>query len=329
MPHRNAPLTETGRLRWPAASSRTAGRCGGPRNGSRSRHTARTLGRPLPRPRRGRHGRPLQPARTTARDRTRRAANGGSSSCGSPAAGDRPASPASCGMRRLHRRTRSCAATGWPAWPTWTGPPASIRRVVRRYERDRPGELVHVDIKKLGQHPRRRRPQASSAGQRRRNSRDTTHDSAPPGIGYSYLHTAVDDHSRLAYTEILADERATPPPGSGPAPQAWFAAHGITDRTGAHRQRRLLPLPRLAPPPWPPPASCTSAPGPTGPRPTARSNGSTAPCSTNGPTSGPTPPKARTRALPAGSTTTTITAPHRPRRNPPASRVPNLSGQYT
>ncbi len=71
-------------------------------------------------------------------------------------------------------------------------------RVIRRYERDKPGELVHVDIKKLGNIPDGGGHKAlgRQAGRKTRS-----------GTGYSYIHTAVDDHSRLAYSEILADEK--------------------------------------------------------------------------------------------------------------------------
>ena len=66
---------------------------------------------------------------------------------------------------------------------------------VRRYERERPGELIHIDIKKLG---RFERTGHRITGHRIANSR---------GIGWEYLHLAVDDHSRLAYSEILPDEK--------------------------------------------------------------------------------------------------------------------------
>ncbi len=68
---------------------------------------------------------------------------------------------------------------------------------MRRYERERPGELIHIDIKKLGRFERTgHRITGDRAGQS--NGR---------GIGWEYLHLAVDDHSRLAYSEILADEK--------------------------------------------------------------------------------------------------------------------------
>ncbi|MGW0615809.1 IS481 family transposase [Streptomyces sp. NPDC002788] len=71
-------------------------------------------------------------------------------------------------------------------------------RVIRRYERERPGELVHVDIKKLGNIPDGggHKVLGRQAGRKTRSN-----------AGYSYLHTAVDDHSRLAYSEIHADEK--------------------------------------------------------------------------------------------------------------------------
>jgi hypothetical protein len=77
---------------------------------------------------------------------------------------------------------------------------------VRRYERDRPGELVHVDVKKLGNIPDGGGHRTAGRQQGTRNKHRTSPGSHPV-IGYGYLHTALDDHSRLAYTEILADER--------------------------------------------------------------------------------------------------------------------------
>jgi hypothetical protein len=79
----------------------------------------------------------------------------------------------------------------------------------QRYERSRPGELVHIDVKRLGRieggagwrvRDRKRhynRTYIDAAG-RRRNT-----------VGWEYVHVAVDDHSRLAYAEVLPDERAT------------------------------------------------------------------------------------------------------------------------
>src|SRR5207244_47454 len=65
-----------------------------------------------------------------------------------------------------------------------------------RYEKQRPGELVHVDVKKLG---RIGRPGHRVSGNRRVRSR---------GVGWEYVHVAIDDATRLAYVEVLDDERA-------------------------------------------------------------------------------------------------------------------------
>jgi transposase InsO family protein len=76
-------------------------------------------------------------------------------------------------------------------------------QVVRRYERDRPGELVHVDVKKLGR--------LRDGGGWRVHGRDSDQDRAKrrsPRIGFDYVHAAIDDHTRLAYAEIHPDEKA-------------------------------------------------------------------------------------------------------------------------
>ncbi|QKV67539.1 IS481 family transposase [Streptomyces harbinensis] len=103
-------------------------------------------------------------------------------------------------------------------------------RRIRRYERDRPGELVHVDIKKLGNIPHGGgwRVVGRTAGDRNRQATTTERRSSSPVIGYSYIHSAVDDHSRLAYSEILSDERKETAAGFWKRANAFFAAHGIT-----------------------------------------------------------------------------------------------------
>jgi len=105
--------------------------------------------------------------------------------------------------------------------------------VVRRYERDRPGELVHVDIKKLGNIPDGGGHRVHGRAIGRRNStRSAPIANNSPGprakLGYSYLHNAVDDHSRLAYTEILPDETKTTAAAFWARAHAWFTARGIT-----------------------------------------------------------------------------------------------------
>jgi len=68
---------------------------------------------------------------------------------------------------------------------------------VRRYERVAPGEIIHIDIKKLGKFNR--------IGHR--ITGDRTGQSQHPWVGWEYVHLAIDDHSRLAYSEILPDEK--------------------------------------------------------------------------------------------------------------------------
>jgi transposase InsO family protein len=77
------------------------------------------------------------------------------------------------------------------------------RTTALRYERERPGELVHVDVKKLGRIPQ-------GGGWRTAGSNELDHrlgGSRRDGAGFDYVHSMVDDHSRLAYSEILPDER--------------------------------------------------------------------------------------------------------------------------
>jgi transposase InsO family protein len=103
-------------------------------------------------------------------------------------------------------------------------------RPVRRYERARPGELVHVDVKKLGNIPDGGGWRVTGPAQGLKNKRATTslRKGSHPVIGYSYLHTALDDHSRLAYTEILPDERKETAACFLARAAAWYAAAGIT-----------------------------------------------------------------------------------------------------
>jgi transposase InsO family protein len=92
-------------------------------------------------------------------------------------------------------------------------------RVIRRYERARPGELVHLDVKKLGRIP--------DGGGHRAHGRSPTTPKGR-GVGYDFVHSAVDDHSRLAYSEVLADEQTFSCVGFLRRAQAFFAAHGVT-----------------------------------------------------------------------------------------------------
>ncbi|HVM08024.1 MAG TPA: IS481 family transposase [Acidimicrobiales bacterium] len=96
--------------------------------------------------------------------------------------------------------------------------------VIRRYEHDKPGDLVHVDIKKLGKIP-------PGGGWRAHGRAASAHQSKKKRpIGYCYVHSAVDDHSRLAYSEIHDDERGCTAAGFWTRARAFFAAHGIAVR---------------------------------------------------------------------------------------------------
>jgi transposase InsO family protein len=105
-------------------------------------------------------------------------------------------------------------------------------RRIRRYEHPHPGDLIHVDIKKLGNIPDGggHRAVGRAAGLRNRAAtttagRSRNHD---PKLGYGYLHTALDDHSRLAYTEVLPDETKQSAVTFWTRAQAFFTEHGIT-----------------------------------------------------------------------------------------------------
>jgi len=115
-------------------------------------------------------------------------------------------------------------------------------QLIRRYERGRPGELVHIDVKKLGA--------IRAGGGWRAHGRDSAqHDHsrseqlAGRRVGYDYVHCAIDDHTRLAYAEIHRDESATTCAGFLRAAATWFATVGIariervmTDNAMAYRR---------------------------------------------------------------------------------------------
>jgi transposase InsO family protein len=119
-----------------------------------------------------------------------------------------------------------------------TGEPVRRRRDGVRYERRRPGELLHVDVKKLGRVP--------EGGGWRLHGRDATiaHRHKRTPIGYDYLHVAVDDHSRLAYIEALPDEKDPTCAAFLHRAASWFHSHGVTvervltDNALAYRQGR-------------------------------------------------------------------------------------------
>jgi transposase InsO family protein len=86
-----------------------------------------------------------------------------------------------------------------------------------RYERSRPGELVHFDVKKLGRIDR--------PGHRVTGNRSDRRDQGKKG--WEYVHVAVDDYSRLAYAEVLTDERATTAAGFLRRALAFYRRYGV------------------------------------------------------------------------------------------------------
>jgi transposase InsO family protein len=215
MPHRNAPLTETGRLRlarcvvedgWPLrraaerfqVSVTTAQRWAGRYRAFGEAGMADRSSRPHTSPRR-------TPTRTERRIiKVRLLRRWGPARI----AGLLRLNPATVHRVLIRYRLNRLA---------WTD--RATGRVIRRYERDKPGELIHVDIKKLGNIPDGggHKVLGRQAGRKTRS-----------GAGYSYIHTAVDDHSRLAYSEILTDETKHTAAAFWTRAQAFFTSAGIT-----------------------------------------------------------------------------------------------------
>jgi transposase InsO family protein len=113
----------------------------------------------------------------------------------------------------------------------------SSKQTAVRYERERPGELVHMDVKKLGKIP--------DGGGWRTHGR--SEEVRGRGNGYDYVHSVVDDHSRLAYSEILPDEKAPTCADFLARAIDYFAAHGLprierlmTDNAFAYRHGNAL-----------------------------------------------------------------------------------------
>ena len=135
-----------------------------------------------------------------------------------------------CRLRRQHRwgPHRISYATGVPRSTVyrilcrnqlnrldWFDRPSGRR--VRRYERDRPGELLHIDTKRLARIP-------DGGGWRF----DLAKVGISSGAGYDVLHTCVDDHSRVAYVETHRDAKGDTAAGFLRRAVSWFAAHGVT-----------------------------------------------------------------------------------------------------
>jgi len=199
-----------------------------------------------------------------------------------------------------------------------------------RYERSRPGELVHLDVKKLGrivggagkriggEGHSPYNPEYTDAAGRVRNT-----------VGWEFVHIAVDDYSRLAYAEVLRDERAVT--AAGFLQRATTFSHA-TASSSSRFSRTTAPataalsthLPAATS------ASGTDAHVPTGHRRTERPNASSEPCSTAGPTA-PSTAQAVNAPVPltAGSGTTTIAGDTQPSATKPRSAEPTCSGPTT
>ncbi len=100
------------------------------------------------------------------------------------------------------------------------------RRTRHRYEREQPGDLIHIDVKKLGRIP-------DGGGWRLDGPATIDHNKGrvrSKQLGFDYVHVAVDDHSRLAFARILTDEQGPTCAGFLAEAAAFFAGHGITVR---------------------------------------------------------------------------------------------------
>ena len=182
---------------------------------------------------------------------------------------------------------------------------------VRRYQREQPGELVHVDVKKLAAIP--------PGGGWRHHGRGNNGHHGHGGAGYRYLHSAIDDRTRLVYSEIFDDEQALTAARFWGRAGAWFAAQGVavervlTDNGSCYRSGH-----------WHRACAATGTtvkrPDRADPRPTAKSNDSTGSSSRNGPTSerGTPTPNAPPRTT-TSSTSTITTDPTAVSDGPPRS----------
>jgi transposase InsO family protein len=112
------------------------------------------------------------------------------------------------------------------------------RAPVRRIEMSRPGELIHLDIKKLGRIPKGGGWRIHGRGSR--SDQDRRHRNR---VGYAFIHSAVDGYSRLAYSEVLADEQAITAIGFWHRARDFFLSHGInvervlTDNGSCYRSK--------------------------------------------------------------------------------------------
>jgi transposase InsO family protein len=156
---------------------------------------------------------------------------------------DRPSTPARVANRTCERRVGAIAAlrrlrfTGPEIAETLEMPLSTVSGILQRigmgklgrlglepaerYERQRPGELIHIDVKKLGRiaRPGHRMLGRQSAGGHHRRRYEQ---------GWEFVHIAIDDCTRLAYVEVLDDERASTAVGFLRRAVAFYRRHGIT-----------------------------------------------------------------------------------------------------
>ena len=204
---------------------------------------------------------------------------------------------------------------------------------VRRYEHPHPGALLHVDVKKLGNVPDGGGWRYVGRAQGLKNRAATPGRRRTPGtatkMGTAFVHTVIDDYSRVAYAEIHDDETAATATMVLRNAVAWFAARGVTvervlSDNGSCYRVICGATPAASS------ASPRRRPGPTGHRPTAKSSGSTAPWPTAGRSRSSTPPRPPAGALPAWLHEYNHHRPHTAiGKATPISRLTNLPGQYS
>lgn len=228
MCHRNAPLTELGRLRlarcvveqgWPIARAAERFQVSRPTATRWARRYAQAgpagMGDRSSRPHHSPRRTPLPVVRKVVHLRWKQR-------LGPVAIAERVGLAPSTVHRilvacRINRRWHVDRATGEP---------------VRRYEADQPGELVHIDIKKLGNIPDGGGWRI--LGKHQGNINRQAHRGRPrkvhgrPNLGYCYVHSAVDSHTRLAYSEPLDDETAATAIAFLDRARVFFAGHGIS-----------------------------------------------------------------------------------------------------
>ena len=201
---------------------------------------------------------------------------------------------------------------------------------IRRYEHPHPGSLIHVDVTKFGniadggghKFLSRQQSKANAVGQAQRTGERGKH--SRPAIGTAFLHTVIDDHSRVAYVEICTDEKADTAVGVLQRAVRWFATAAspwsescqTTDLATAASPGAMRAKTSTSP---------INEPAPTARRRMERSSGSIELWPTVGPTPGSTTQQASaTTHCPPGSISTITTGP-----TPPSERCRRSAGSIT